>query len=79
MKKQSRKPLPIRELRAQMELKEISLEEVSTRAGVSYTTASAVLNARVFYREAFFKLKHAIEDAPDVFDHFPQSIMEDFV
>ncbi len=62
-----------------MELKELSLEKVSDGAGVSYTTASSVLNGRVFYRAAFLKLKEAIEKEPELFDHFPESIMKDFL
>ena len=62
-----------------MEIKELSLRDVSELANVEYTTVSSVLNARVFYRAAFGKIRRAIENAEEPVDHFPESHMEEFL
>jgi hypothetical protein len=54
----------IRELRSEMELKDLSLREVSNAAGVCYTAASAILSGRLINPTALKKLRTAITAAP---------------
>lgn len=57
-------PMHIRALRSRMELKDLSLRDVSELAEVPYTTASAVLSGRIRSAEAVQKLRAAIIAAP---------------
>ena len=57
-------PMHIRELRSQMELKALSLGEVSAAARVPYTAASAILGGRLIQPENLRKIREAIESAP---------------
>ncbi len=60
-------PTPIRELRAKMALKDLSLSDVSDLAGLPYTTVSAVLRGRLA-RPAFLKkVRAVIVSAPTPF------------
>jgi hypothetical protein len=57
-------PEHIRKLRSEMELKDLSLREVSELSGVGYSVASAVLTGRLFHPTALEKIGRAIKDAP---------------
>ena len=57
-------PLHIRKLRAEMELKDLSLRAVSDRSGVNYGTASSVLSGRRVHPEELKRLSQAIRTAP---------------
>lgn len=57
-------PLPIRRLRAAMELKALTLKDVVDAAGVNYTTASATLTGRHHNPQTLAKLKKVIKAAP---------------
>ncbi len=54
-------PLEIRELRAMMALKNLSLRDVSAASGVGYSVASAVLTGRTIYPAALAKLRKVIQ------------------
>lgn len=55
------KPKALRLLRAKMELLELSLSDVATKAGISYSLTSDVLRGRVISANAFKKIQRAIE------------------
>ena len=57
------KPLRLRQAKAMMELKELSLIEVAKRAGVSYTTAAQILNGHWISALNLSRLLKVIEDA----------------
>lgn len=57
-------PLPLRKLRAEMVLKDLSLMEVSDRSGVPYAQCSQVLNGRLIHPVYFEKIRAAIKEAP---------------
>ena len=56
-------PLPIRELRAQMEIKGLTLREVATRADVKYTVCSSVLSGYITAPDLLERIRAAIESA----------------
>lgn len=60
----SHTPLPLRELKAQMALKDLSLKEVAKKAKVHYPTASLILSGRLQDTQRLSALRKAIERAP---------------
>ena len=56
--------LPLRKLKAKMEIKALSLRDVATRSGVPYNTCSLILNGRFVDPEYLRRIKKAINDAP---------------
>lgn len=56
-------PLSIRKLRAQMELKSLTMTSVATRAGIRLSRASEVLNGRRNDPAALRELKRVIREA----------------
>jgi transcriptional regulator with XRE-family HTH domain len=56
--------IPMRNLKAKMMLKDLSLKDVSRRSGVPYTMASAILNGRMVHPEYARRIQRAIEGAP---------------
>lgn len=59
-------PKPIRDVKAAMVLKNLSLREVSNRAKVHYNTASAILRGRIIHPEAFQRLATVVQNAPEL-------------
>lgn len=57
-------PLEIRKLRAAMELKNLSLRDVSARSGVGYSQCSQILNGRLNHAAYFNRIRRAIRTAP---------------
>jgi transcriptional regulator with XRE-family HTH domain len=57
-------PLPIRKLRAEMEMKNLSLKQVSALSGVTYSQCSMILNGRLLHPQFFAKIRRAIKAAP---------------
>lgn len=57
-------PIPLRNLKAMMALKDLSLRDVSRRSGVPYTMCSAILNGRLIHTEYARRIQRAIETAP---------------
>lgn len=57
-------PRHIRQLRAEMALKDLSLRLVARDAGVNYGTASSVLSGRRVHPEELKRLSRAIRTAP---------------
>lgn len=65
------KPLKLRKLKAEMELKELDLATVAKRARVPYATASQVLNGRLRDPLRLQKLSTVIERAPTPAEPLP--------
>lgn len=57
-------PLSLRQLKADMVLKGLSLNDVSSAAGVPYPVASAILNGRLDQPERLILIRKIIADAP---------------
>lgn len=57
-------PLPLRKLRAEMVLKDLSLEDVSERSGVGYTQCSQILKGRLIHPAWLEKIRETITTAP---------------
>lgn len=57
-------PLKIRRLRATMELKGLSLEDVEVCTGIPYAVASRLLNNKLDRPERFATIAHFIKTAP---------------
>ena len=57
-------PPEIRALRAQMELKALSIKEVSQLSRLPYQTCSAILRGRQVHPKYLLKIQAAIEKAP---------------
>lgn len=57
-------PLPLRELKAKMVLKDLSLKCVAKRARVHYPTASLILSVRLQDAKRLSALRKTIENAP---------------
>lgn len=57
-------PLPLRKLRAEMQLKNLSLREVSERSGVRYAQASQVLKGRLIHPGYLELIRRVIKAAP---------------
>jgi len=57
-------PLPLRELKAKMILKDLSLKSVAKRAKVHYPTASLILSGRLRDTKRLSALRRVIEAAP---------------
>jgi transcriptional regulator with XRE-family HTH domain len=64
----ARAPLPLLNLRMKMLRRNLSLREVSKRAGVPYVSASAILNGRLVQPTNLEKLSAAIESVPVIPD-----------
>ncbi len=58
-------PMYLRRLRSRMELKGLTLRDVSTRANVPYTMASAILRGRLVHPEYLTRLRCAIGNRAD--------------
>lgn len=57
-------PLPIRELRAMAEMKELSLYDISAGSGVPYSEACRVLKGRRTSPTHYEKVRSFIEKSP---------------
>jgi hypothetical protein len=57
-------PLSLRELKAKMVLKALSLKSVAKRAHVHYPTASLILSGRLQDAKRLSALRRTIEEAP---------------
>lgn len=57
-------PLPVRKLRAEMVLKNLSLRDVSDRSGVGYAQCSQILNGRLIHSGYFARISRVIKAAP---------------
>lgn len=57
-------PLAVRQLKADMALKNLDLGDVSRLSGVGYSQCSQVLNGRLIHEEYFAKIRDAIKAAP---------------
>lgn len=57
-------PVPIRKLKAQMALKDLTLLKVSELSGVEYSVCSRILNGRVIHPEYLRRIKEAIQKSP---------------
>lgn len=57
-------PKKVRELKAQMVLKALSLEEVARRAKVNYSVASAILKGRRVDPDNLARLRNVIAGSP---------------
>jgi predicted transcriptional regulator len=58
------KPVPLRKLKAQMVMKDLSLRDVSRLANVPYGTTGNILNGLWVHPEYLRRIKKAIEEAP---------------
>lgn len=58
------KPLFLRQLKAEMALKDLTLRSVAKKAGVTYSTASELLNGTRIDPERLNKLSTTINRAP---------------
>lgn len=58
-------PRSIRQLRAERELKNLTLLEVSQRARLGYSETSRVLNGRLLDADKIDKVRQAIRRAPE--------------
>ena len=56
--------IPMRKLKAQMVLKDLSLKDVHRRSGVPYQQCSEILNGTRIHAEKLARIKRAIELAP---------------
>ena len=52
-------PLQVRKLRAEMQMKNLSLKEVSAASGVTYSQCSQILNGRLLHAEFLAKIRRA--------------------
>ena len=59
-------PRHLRELKAKMALKGLSLSDVATQSGVHYTTASMILNGRLLSPKNLAKIEEVIKTAEDM-------------
>ena len=57
-------PLPIRRLRAKMEMKMLTMRSISATTGIPYTSVSAILCGRLVHPQYLRRIQIAIEDAP---------------
>ena len=57
-------PTPLRKLKAQMAMKDLSLKDVHELSGVPYAQCSQVLNGRLIHEEYFRRIRKAIREAP---------------
>lgn len=57
-------PVPLRKLKAQMVLRDLSVRDVSTLSGVPYATTSQILNGKLVQPEFLQRIKRAIHSAP---------------
>lgn len=57
-------PTPLRKLKAQMALKDLSLKDVSRRSGVPYQQCSEILNGTRVHSAKAALIKRSIESAP---------------
>ncbi len=57
-------PLPLRKLRAEMVMKDLTLEDVSRLSEVGYTQCSQILKGRLIHPGWLEKIREAIKKAP---------------
>jgi len=57
-------PKVLRQLKAKMALKDLSLIKVSELSGVPYASCSQILNGRLNHTEYFARIRRAIRQAP---------------
>lgn len=55
--------IPLRQLKAQMALKDLTLKDVSRRSGVPYQQCSEILNGTRVHADKARRIKRAIETA----------------
>jgi predicted transcriptional regulator of viral defense system len=59
-------PLVVRQLRAQMALKNLSVNDVAKTSGVPYTTTSDLLTGRLNHSGFLERIQRAVAQAPDL-------------
>ena len=56
---------PLRKLKAKAVMKDLSLLKIAVLAGVSYSSASQILNGKLIHPENLAKIEKAIQEAPE--------------
>ena len=60
------RPVPLRDLRAKMILRDLTVADVAKAARVPYNTTSGILNGRIIQPSYLQRIIKAIESAPEL-------------
>jgi transcriptional regulator with XRE-family HTH domain len=56
-------PIELRELRAEMVMKELTVKEISDATGIAYTTVSSIINGRIVHPANLDKIRRIVAQA----------------